>query len=236
MCQTLTFSVCVTISSDKFICQIVILIRSRSEPEHHRFGGPSPGAGGKLPTETVIVWLRVCFCFSSRHRGGLPDPTSHSVRSLLQGTGLLRWLWGDAVGARQTGTQMWRWGSTQEASRLLTCLFLLREPRNLSPGNCFSNTVARSFVQGTLHPRYFYSGSISSQEFLFKEGVSPTALTLRTFPLICCDVLCPLRVFDYFSVCCGRRPKDPINIKKLLFKCLMEVGKNKFLKRGQSAF
>lgn len=53
--QTLTFSVCVTISSDKFICQIVILIRSRSEPEHHHFGGPSPGAGGKLPTETVIV-------------------------------------------------------------------------------------------------------------------------------------------------------------------------------------
>ena len=55
-----------------------------------------------------VFYSSVSVHFSSRQSRGLPDPTSHSVRPLLQGAGILRWLRGDAVGARQTGPQMWR--------------------------------------------------------------------------------------------------------------------------------
>lgn len=50
----------------------------------------------------------VCIFCSFSHGGGLPDPSALSVRPLVPSSGFLWPLWGDAVGTRSTGTQMWR--------------------------------------------------------------------------------------------------------------------------------
>lgn len=58
------------------------------------------------------------FC-SFSHSGGLPDPSTLSVCSLVPSSDLLRPLWRNAVGTRTTGTQMWRYELTEVVFLLL---------------------------------------------------------------------------------------------------------------------
>lgn len=47
-----------------------------------------------------------CPCFSARQAGRLPDSAAHTLRSLLQGAGVLRRLRRDAVGPGEAGPQV----------------------------------------------------------------------------------------------------------------------------------